>query len=83
MSFLCDKIWFKPEWNVFSLYCLRFMEKLTNQSEIIPILKNGVNAIKLVASIKNFINEEEYKVFEEVEEEEEEAGEKLEKLTYS
>ena len=47
------------------------MEKLTNKDEIIPILKNGVNAIKLVASIKNFINEEEYKVFEEVDDDEE------------
>lgn len=75
MNFLCDKIWFKPEWNVFSLYCLRFMEKLTNQNEIISILKNGVNAIKLVASIKNFVNEEEYKVFEDVEEENEDNGE--------
>lgn len=71
MSFLCDKVWLKPQWNVFSLHCLRFMEKLTNKDEIIPILKNGVNAIKLVASIKNFINEEEYKVFEEVDDDEE------------
>ncbi len=29
-SFLVDKIWLKPEWNKFSLYCLRFMEKLTD-----------------------------------------------------
>ena len=64
MPFLCDKVWIKPNWIIFSLYCLRFVEKFIIDKNILSLVKQGVSCVKLVASIKNFINEIEYKSFE-------------------
>ena len=58
MSALCDKVWTKPSWKFFNLHCLRFMEKLVKNEKILDLLNLEMTAAKLVASIKNFINEE-------------------------
>ncbi len=76
---LCDLIWRNTGWRHFALYILRFMEKLVANPDILSLLRRTVAAIKLVASIKNFINEEDYKIFEDSPEE----GEQSETLTFS
>ena len=67
---LCNQIWIKSNWRFFSLYVLRFYEVLTNNEDILIILRSNMSSIKLIASIKNFMNEEEYKEFEENDEDE-------------
>lgn len=37
---LSDRIWINPDWNLVGYYCLKFIEKLSNNNEIIPLLKN-------------------------------------------
>ena len=70
-QFLCNIIWNKPNWRFFSLHVLRFVDQLIKNPKIIDLLKGGISTIKLVASIKNFLNEEDYKSFEEDDEDEE------------
>lgn len=60
---LCNVVWLNSHWDKFYLYTLRFVEKLVENNKIVDILKQGTATIKLVASIKNFLNEEEYKSF--------------------
>ena len=62
---LSDIVWRKPGWKYFALYVLRFLENIMSEETVVRNLKKGVNTIKLVASIKHFINEEDYKDFEE------------------
>lgn len=63
--FLCDKVWIKHGWRKFFLYCLRYIENIMKDKKHIPILKETTSAILLIASIRNFINEEDYNDFEE------------------
>lgn len=56
---LTDKVWLNPNWSLFSYHCLKFFEKLTENKDIVRLLKQGLNSIKLVASISNFVNEQE------------------------
>lgn len=56
-SQLTDKLWLNPNWSLFSYFCLKFFEKLTNNPDIVKLLKQGLSSIKLVASISNFVNE--------------------------
>lgn len=62
---ISDTIWKKLNWKYFALYVLRFLEVLMANETVLRNLKKGVNTIKLVASIKHFINEEDYKDFDE------------------
>lgn len=79
--FLCNVIWNKPNWRFFSLNVLRFIDQLIKNNKIIDLLKGGISTIKLVASIKNFLNEDDYKSFEENDEEDEEEEVEIKKIT--
>ena len=57
---LCNKIWLKPQWKIFAKHTLDFVEKLIKKKKNLDKLKEGTYTLKLVASIKNFINEEEF-----------------------
>ena len=76
-TFLCDKIWLKSNWRFFSLYVLRFYEVLTNNEDILVILRANMSSVKLVASIKNFINEQEYQEFEEADDDDAQIDEEV------
>lgn len=82
-NFLCEKVWNKHSWRAFFLYCLRYVERLMVTNKHVDILRQTQSAILLIASIKNFINEEDYADFEEARDGEEEEDEIKDLLTYS
>lgn len=61
---LTDVVWKKTTWNRFALHVVRWIEQLTAVKDNYKALTNSINTVKLVASIKHFINEEDYKEFE-------------------
>lgn len=64
---LSDVVWKKPNWKIFAYYVMKFMEIMIKDKDTERQLKGNSSAIKLIASIKNFIIEEDYKDFDETE----------------
>ena len=62
---LCDTVWKKNGWKFFALYVIRWLENLVAEKDNLRSLTKDTYCIKLVASIKHFINEDDYKDFEE------------------
>lgn len=86
--YLCDLIWKKPSWKIVSLNILRFIEAIMSDKQNIKILQMNSSSIRLIATIKNFIIEEDSSIFEEIDEEpndqnEDSFGEKLGTLNYA
>ena len=62
--YLSDKIWKNIAWKYFALYLLRFYERLLEVEAIVKIFKDGSNTVVLIASIKQFIADEDDALFE-------------------
>ena len=67
----------KPNWKIFALYSLRFIESLMKNDAIIKEMKQGFGSIKLIACIQHFINEEDLTGFDEDEQIDNKEGDKL------
>lgn len=65
---ISNVIWKNPSWKYFALYVLRFIENIMQMESVIKMMTQGANTIKLVASIKHFINDEDIKDLEDEEE---------------
>jgi hypothetical protein len=71
---LSDVVWKKPNWKFFACHVMKTMETIAKNPENERLVKGNVNLIKLIASIKNFITEEDYKDFEEGDDEAKDRG---------
>jgi hypothetical protein len=66
-QFLFDIVLKKPNWKKFSLFVLRFFDSIVKNKNNIKVLQSNPSTVKLIATIKNFIIEEDYREFEEEE----------------
>ena len=62
---ISNVIWKNSQWKYFALYVLKFIETLMRNPAMVKLMTQGVNTIKLVASIKHFINDEDIRDLEE------------------
>ena len=71
---LCDLVLKKPEWKKVSLFILRFFDLLIGNKQNIKLFQSNLSTIKLLATIKNYIIEEDYREFEDEEHDQIELG---------
>jgi hypothetical protein len=62
---LNDVVWKKPNWKLFAYNVLRFLDAVVRVNPGDKSFRGNLNVIRLIASIKNFVIEEDYKDFEE------------------
>lgn len=63
---LNDVIWKKPNWKNFAYHVMRFLDSVVKVNPGDKGFRGNLSAIRLIASIKNFVIEEDYKDFDEL-----------------
>jgi hypothetical protein len=64
--FLCDLVLKHPEWKRTALHIMRFIAAVIKTKANLKPIQSNINAIKLVALVKNYVIEEDYQHFESI-----------------